>query len=201
MEINREIIIKLYEYLFQKTFFKPDFCYKSEQKSNVIIDKFTDLFNQNDSLGKDWLFRFFCFQFQYYYSLKNRKLKTVIPGYIMGITAYERYENRNQESEYFVDKFIKDFNLDPDEVFGDRFYKKDLINLSQAEEVEKRSIPDDIIRLANCINFTTLYNIKSTVCVLCNQSRLCKKIQKETLPQIYNLRNEKNFKEVSGAIT
>lgn len=193
MSITRELIIKLYQYFYSKVYHRKDFEYNPSSKELVTIDKFLEILEFNNSFGEDWLFNYFAFQFEYWSNLKYKKIKSVIIGYILGPKAFERFDQRNEQSGYFTQEFILNYNIDRDVIFGSRYYRKDLLNISKSEEIEKQRFSNDIERLANCFFNTTLFNIKSKICVLCRQSRLCKKLQQEKLPQIYKLRNEKNI--------
>ena len=196
--MNREIIIKLYQYFYQKTYHNPNFEFIPKKGELVTIDKFVEVLNEIGSLGQDWIFHYFAYQFNYWKDLKYKKIKTVIVSYILGVKAFYRYEERNEQSDYFVDEFIRDYKLDSNDIWNDTYYKKDLLNVSKAEEAEKMGYASS--RLINCLQHTTLYNIRSEICMLCIKSTLCKKIQKVKYPEVYKLRNAKNIEKISGKI-
>jgi hypothetical protein len=198
--MNREIIIKLFEYFYQEVYHRKNFEFIPSSKELVTIDKFVELLQEVNSLGEYWLFKYFSFQFKYWSEMKYKKFDGVLVSYILGIKAFERFDNKNKDSDYFVDEFIRKYRLDSDKVFGSSYYKKDLLKISVAEEIEKQRIFIHSMRLANCMLNTTMYNKLSEICMLCSKIRMCKIIQKEKYPEVYNLRNDKNIEKISGEV-
>jgi hypothetical protein len=198
--MNREIIIKLYQYFYQKTYHYPNFEFNPRKEELVTIDKFIEVLNIANELGQNWLFRYFAFQFEYWSKIKNKKFSGVFISYIIGEKAFYRFENRSEQSDFFIDEFIRNYRLNPDDIWGSKYYKKDLLNISIAEEIEKQRIFNNSLRLANCMIHTTMFNVRSEICMLCHKQILCKKIQQEKFPEIYKIRNEKTIRKVQGEI-
>ena len=169
--------IELFEY-FYSNLYNKNFEFNPSKGQLTTIQKFIDKFN-NPSIGKEWLFKYYAFQFSYWMELKYRKYNGVHISYILGKKAIERFNNRNENWEYFTDEFISNYKL-----LITKFYKRDFSKLPVLEEIEKNKYLDSNERLANCLAHTTLYNIKSRICVLCSKSKSCKEIQKMKYPNL-----------------
>lgn len=193
--MTSEDIIKFYQYFYSKVYHYENFEYKPDSKNLKLISNFIFKLN-NPSLGDNWLFDYFAFQFEYWSNIEYKKIKTVVLSFIIGKKALERYNNRPENWKYFTDIFIGRFGLNIKDICGDSFHKKDFYEISVSEELDKkRFIGED--RLYHCLSHTTLYNIRSRECVLCPFSKQCIEILKKKYPSIYKIRNEKKIPEES----
>lgn len=189
--MDSNLIIKFYQYFYSKVYHYSDFKYIPDPRDSKLILNFID--KLNSSLGEEWLFNYFAFQFQYWSEIKYKKFKGVVLSYILGKKALERYNKKNEKNwMYFVNKFISDFNLKINDLCFKDFYKKDFISISSSEEIDKNRFVGEE-RFANCLMGTTLYNVKSKVCVLCDYSKKCKDVLKIKYPYIYQIRNEETI--------
>lgn len=196
---NYNRLILFYTYFYQKVFSNPNFEYNPVAKHIPPIWSFAMYLEENISLGDEWLFKYMAFQFEYWASKKEKKIKTVVSSYIFGEKAQIRFKERNEESDYFIEEFIRNYKLNIDDLTKNKYYKKDLINITKTEEDEKLRFVDGYKRIVNCIEHTTLFNIKSPICVFhCSKSKICREIQQDKYPVIYKIRNEKNIEKVSG---
>lgn len=181
-------VIGLYEHFYSKVY-HCDYTYKPSKHDKIIKNFIEKL---DISCGQEWMFDYIAFQFEYWSKIKYKKVKGTPPNLVFGKVALERFEQRNENWKYFTDQFVMLYQIGLD-----NDYKKDLSNISTAEEKEKLRFTGKE-RLANCILYTTLYNRKSKICVLCGFSKVCKEVQKVKYLNIYQLRgNETGIKKES----
>lgn len=196
---NYNRLIKFYTYFFQRIYSYRDFEYDPNQRDIKILQKFAKRLDENVSLGDQWLFEYFAFQFKYWAEKKYKRFNAVVISYIIGEKAIERFEsNKNEHLSYFISEFIRKYQLNIDDLTQNKYYKRDLLNISKNEENEKLRIGDSYERILNCVENTTLFNIRSQVCVFCSKSKICKEIQQKKYPEVYRLRNEKNIEKRAG---
>lgn len=185
-------IVRYYQYFYSKVYHYKDFIYSPNSRDKKVIENFISKID-NSSIGEDWLYNYFSFQFKYWSELKYKRFKGVVISYILGNKAIERFNDRPEEWYYLINQLTFDFKLSRSDLYSNNIYKKDLLIISLSEEQEKQRF-NNLERLANCILSTTLYNSKSKICILCSQAKTCKELLKDRYPLIFKARYEENIK-------
>ncbi len=182
-----EDVIKYYQHFYIKKYGNDSYVFKPSTKALVQIEAFLINLHSEyklETLGPVFLSRYFSFQFKRiegqnfkrFSSVKGDDGKVQIYD-IIGKKAYEYWINRDKEFD-----FTMKLNLN-------LIINKHIDTLSKAEEIEKKRFFNTDTGIANCLMRTTLYNHKSTSCILCIHKLDCKKILKVNYPQIYKHRN------------
>ena len=189
---HKQAIIDLYE-LFYKEFtgnksFRLDL---NRNKQEVKIDNFIKnigkYYNIN-SIGIDFLVRYFLFQF-YYWKDKNTNRKIQIE-WVIGKKALERFLRNgfNEKFEFFIHK---ENDIDFSEIyhkFAVTKYQPDFNEESERERMEKKRFFNTEAGLVNCLENTSLYNPKSDICNQCNFVGDCKELLKQNYYKLYKAR-------------
>ena len=205
MEVHhiRDSTISLYDHFYRSSFdsnFRFSITEREGNTLNVFIDLLDKKYNIN-SIGNDFLFRYFVFQFLYWSNTELKHFnKKVNFNLIIGSKAFKRWLDRdtefdftlydtwalnklNVEKTYFLKKIEKEDN-------------KSELNIS--EETEKKRLYGKVEGLNHCIEFTTMYDRKSRHCFECKFKVDCIEVQRVNLPTVYKHRNGKNIRQFSS---
>lgn len=208
MELStKEILIKTFEFFYRNISEKVEDEHFKLSKLNytesMLILKFESFLQEEyKSLGLNWYFDFFSYQFQFWVQLKDYDFNKVGVSHIIGPKAYKRWLNKSDQSwKYFVRKNLlskyRDLSVNNLSIYlsvdiEKERYDRKIIVLSKAEEDSKRALKllneggDEL--LVSCIALTTLAHPKSSICKKCNMLEKCKKFQKINYPDIYQKR-------------
>jgi hypothetical protein len=184
MEI--EEIIKFYEYFYKKLSGDFNYIYRLSKKDKIIIENFLKLFEKNgvkkESLGKEFWFNYFSFQFEYWrtkytYLGKNK----VLLSWIIGIEAYKRWINKSKNWKWFSDNnLIKLFNINKSDLIPKNQNKKNFeIDRQNQENLKKQFEQKGENKLGLCLLYTDLFYNSSKICLSCKDKIDCEKIKKE----------------------
>ena len=100
----------IYQYLYEKCSGHRFDNFKYLKNDQTIIDRFIKRLNY--SIGDDWIWEYFCYQFNRYVDLNTRIGKGKIPvSWVMGSKAIEKYKNVTEEELFYVNDFKVRFNL------------------------------------------------------------------------------------------
>lgn len=190
-------IVSSYQY-FYSCFYKNDkYIFTPSLKTSNYINTFISLVNKKyrnkTILGVNFLWYYFVFQFNYWKNIEIEEKdfsNRIIPSFIIGSKAYERYESRDREfdwslqyndlyEKYSISQNIFKSILKPP-------IKSQYININESL-YKKRNYNTDK-GLNNCLIFTTLYNHKDLLCLSCLYKGDCKKLLKENFPRLYEER-------------
>lgn len=184
MKDQKEIVACLFDYFYYKLYKYP---YKLDLETNdVNLSNYLIRLSKHysiHSLGISFFYSYFCFAFEYW-SKKTTKRKITL-GWIIGKKMIGRWVCRPDSSKYFVDKFIKEYDIDINHVIENLIDDGEQ-GLDPAEEIEKTRHSQ--AQLLHCIHFTTLYNHRSKHCISCKEKVICKRLLKSLYPQTYKNR-------------
>ena len=167
--MEREKVIRLFEYLYQQTSGSPYFKFKSTERENKMIDNFVYLLPEN--YGDVWLFDFMTFQFSRYYDQNTRFGRgKVMLGWVIGKKALAAFRTATEEQFYYVMKFkeicrVKNILLTPTKVEFSSNYKND----------ERKRFFNTDRGLLHCTEMN-LFEEKNKICVICKNRNFCLKI-------------------------
>lgn len=193
--IDIDLIHSFFEYFSKKVYGLEQKFYKTST-SEKHAQSFLDLLDKNyKSAGKDFLFKYFCFQFNYWCWKGIEKStsvygKTIQLSFIIGKKAFDRFHNRNTEFDWQLDRFpfmeqysIKKSDLITD--FSSHIIKEDKVKIDTEAPIKLAmyNLPEGFL---NCIDFSTMYNHKSHICQSCIYKIDCKKLLKKVHPVLYS---------------
>lgn len=183
---NQDIIIH-YEVFYQKKYGNLNYKFKPTPQAEKEIIKFLDFFDKRYkliSLGKDFLFRYFAFQFHRVdglvlkrFSSKDKAGRIQIYD-IIGRKAIQYWLDRNIEYDFI----IENSSIIPKQLI---LPQENLHSLSRSEELEKKRFYNTNRGFLNCIERTSLFNHKSQSCILCQFKSSCKIMLKQNYFNIY----------------
>jgi hypothetical protein len=170
---SEKTIINLYVF-FYKAVYKSAPTLESSRQVKKLIANYLESMHASDFVGSDSLIDYFCYQWNYWYSLDTRE--RVQLSWLLGDKARERWSKRNREVYRYYYKIgvmthcdIAPFDLLNCIVEEDK--PKD--TLSQAEENEKTFF-EGAAQLAHCLEKTSLFHPKSKACRECSERVECK---------------------------
>lgn len=146
------------------------------------------------TIGINLLIDYFAFAFGYY---SDKKLQRNISlNWIIGKKMIKRFFERQEGWDYYTQKFLHEYQVNVDELKSrlqeqETKEEKDYLKIHKSEELEKARTPDTEARVYSCLNTTTLFNHRSTICVMCHQKVFCKQLLRKTNQNLYEKRGYK----------
>ena len=102
-------IIKTYSYLYSKVNNQKDYTLVPSKLQVKQINNFIELVGERTD---NWIFDFLLFQFNRYIDLETRFGKGIIPiNWVIGKSAFNKWQKTTKEQLYYVDLFRKKYNL------------------------------------------------------------------------------------------
>ena len=186
-------VSRLFDYFYNKV-------YKSNFKLNLdqvgqrkMVDNFVKVLATQfniQSVGINTLLEFFSFSFAYW-STKTTKRRISL-GWIIGKKTFNRWIERKDGVDYYTDKFLLEYGVDLTLLRQELFEQETNDHgLDPAEELEKFRFEGEM-KLYNCLQHTTLYHHRSLHCLHCCNRITCKRLLRNTLPQLYRRRGYAN---------
>lgn len=195
MQLNATDIYRFYDYFYNKMYDCSELKLSRSPTNNKSVETFFELLKKEfeGTVGQEFLYLYFLFQFNYWDKLElkgnNNYSGRIQLSFIIGKKAFERYKKRNSEYDWQLDSvaIIKKYGL----------IKSDLIEqLSTKHKIAvKKGIDTEApFKLANfntvegyntCMDYSTLFNHKSNICVLCVYKQKCKEQLKKTYLTLY----------------
>lgn len=183
--IGHKDIVFYYELLYKKKYGNETYVYKPTPKAEIEINNFLSFLEKKYkliSLGEDFLSRYFSFQFKRTenlilkrFSSKDKSGRIQIYD-IIGKSAIQYWMNRDINFD-----FIVEINT----VIPKRHPSLERVE-NKSEEFEKKRFHNTDRGFLNCIEKTSLFNHKSTNCVLCTVNKeACKCLLKKNYYNIY----------------
>lgn len=185
--IQESDVIKTYEYFYKKIYSTEKYKYKPSEKAIKTIHNFLKLLDKKynlQSIGTNFLYNYFLFQFDYWSKLEIEAFYgTMQIDYIIGKKAFTRFIQRNQDFDYMFAQYqiISQYQLRYDDIV---IYKKQI----KTNETLKWLYHNLDRGLDTCIKYTTLYEPHHTSCITCNFKADCKKILRDNYPKLYDKR-------------
>jgi len=181
-----------YIYLIYKELRQKVYGYKStapltERNIKIAVSYLKKLDKEYGygAVGKDFLWSFMLYSTIKWLSLDREFI-------LLNILSKTSLENWKQKKDGYIEmlynRIIVPYNLRyPFTVISKEY---DLLSINNFEEDEKNRYRSDIKRqLIHCVESTSLYNNKSSICVKCEVKEYCLVIQKENLPLVFNKRD------------
>lgn len=184
-----EWIVKWYQELFARVSGNREFLFTPSKAQQKQIENFILFLDDRiglESLDELFVFQFLCFQFDRRKDQKTRFGKGVVMlNHAIGKKAYEVWERKGDNWGFYLNLFIKQFNIPrPIQVK----VEKDCLKISEGEEKLKELSKGQENLLESCVNMTSLFHPKSSICTDCGQKLECQEIQSEIYPTIHQLR-------------
>lgn len=198
--MNKELrlVVDLYKYHIIQITKNKSYKFKMTPTRNKMILNFIELFkeqNNSNFLGEDNLRKFMEYQFNFWYKHDSKygKGTSIQIEWIIGSKALNRWESRTDNQKKKTDFIIRK-NLKKDVAFAEvdkgqsDACKNMLLAVRDHEELEKERFHNTAKGFLYCQISTTLYNHKSSFCVLCKKSLECKEFLKKTMNKVYKIR-------------
>lgn len=185
----KEIVIEAYEVFSRKVHDLPKFEFKPTERELKQIDGFIAVLDKkysSNSLGREFIFNFMAFQYDYYSTLDHQAKNRIPLNWVAGKKGLDRWINRTEEDLYHCTMYARELGLHVGLIkTGIKKKKNNVSTLSHHEEIEKQRFYNKDGGLVNCIETTTLFNDKSSWCKLCKHKVKCKEMLKKNLPKFY----------------
>lgn len=183
-------LIKYYQYFYKKKYKNEKYEFKPSDKTIKQLDKYLISLKKNynlQSLGENFLWNYFIFQFNYWEGCDIASFsKRIVPSYIIGDKAIERWLERDQQYDWLFDKceFISNYGLSKNDLKIAKIH----IYKGNHEINIKLKYFNTTNGFDLCLTMTTLFNDKHLCCLECKFKKQCKEILKENYPKIYDKR-------------
>lgn len=182
-EITKSII-SYYEYFIQSIGYKKYIQKSLSTNEKKIVDNFIKTLQKQYSLpsiGSNFLFRYFAFQFQYYSTLEMRWGKWIMLPWVIGKKAFKRWEEKKENWWYWCELFLQEKNIRFVEIVDK---ETNGIKTNQWVEFEKSRYFNTERGFVNCIDHTALYNPHSLFCMRCSFRKKCKSLLQLNYPSL-----------------
>lgn len=188
--IGNQDIIYNYELLYREKYGNEKYIFKPTPRAEQEISNFLLFFDKRYkliTLGKDFLFRYFNFQFRRVdglilkrFSSKDKSGKIQIYD-IIGKKAIEYWLTRDVNFDFITEI---DAVISKQTIIGE----ETVSSTNKHEELEKKRFHNTNRGFLNCVEKTSLFNHKSTNCVLCIFKNTCKSVLEKNYMKIYKNR-------------
>lgn len=179
-----------YEYFTQKIV-KPNYRYNRNDTYEKNSVKLLFLLNRKykglHSLGFNFLWDYFVFQYNYWFELDYSKREKIELNWIVGEKAFNRWADRDEDYDWSLPqlKVVEKFQLQKAYL---RSKFTDKITRSDASKSIRARFHNSDEGFAICLVLTTLYDPKDSSCQLCKNRTYCKEVLKRNYPRIYTER-------------
>lgn len=178
---------RLFEFYYYKLYRK--FPYYNTEQNKIKVDNFLKQLSQKvdlSSIGNNWLIDYFSWSFS---ARSQQKTKREISfNWIVGKKMLDQWFQKTEEHSWQYQQFLKEYSINIEQLKSDLVESEKLSSkLDPLEEKEKGRLGGEP-QLYNCLQFTTLYNSRSIICLTCSNKILCKKLLAEKYPKIYEKR-------------
>jgi hypothetical protein len=185
-----DTVSKIFDYFNYKRYKNANYKLDlSRNKQHKQVDNFIQLFSKHyplPSIGINLLVDYFSFAFEYWSNKETKR--NVSLGWIIGKKTFQRWLEHSDHSAYFNRKFFLEYDINIDQLKQDLFASETVLpDLDHVEELEKQR-HDGVARFYHCVQYTTLYNHRSGICLLCSQRTDCKILLKTKYPITYKKR-------------
>lgn len=190
--VYEKAVIKLFHYFHDRVYreHKQKFRLNLEiSNQRKVIENFVNLIIAQVNLPGlpiNYLVDYFCFSF-HYWSTKVTKREVTL-SWIIGKKTFSKWLEKKDGTNYYTDKFLKEYNIDLHRLRQELSDEKEAPSLDVSEEVEKNRFVDPDAKLYNCTINTTMYNHRSINCLGCQNKQVCKSMLKDLFPQLYKKR-------------
>lgn len=186
-----------YQTFIRKLWKKPSFVYNADSRDEACIQSFIKLLDKEygiESIGRTFVYDYFCFQLDYWKNMDTRFGKKIPISWFIGKKAFERWKKNPEEDLWHAYQTANEFGIHIGLIHTTGPVHMDVLELKETEEAEKARFGDPAKQLVHCLETTTLYNHRSTLCISCPEKNACKALLKENFYKIYLKRgySEKN---------
>lgn len=153
-----------------------------------------------DSIGIDYLWNYFVYQFEYWKKLEiEKRNKKIDISYIVGKKAFDRYISRDTEYDWQITENARTYSKI---LFEEKVSLPIKVNNNSSydsDDIYRATSLNTELGLSNCITYTSLFNPKSNNCSQCNFQNQCIQTQQQLYPRIYRNRKIANGSQQTTA--
>lgn len=178
-------LIELYEYFCTKIY-KDGYEFFSlkltDAHKKTLVNFLVEMSKRTplDTLGRDYLFDYIGFTFEYILIKRPSFNDRRIPfNQIFSIASLDKWEERSKGYQYYVGQSLYERGIGRADVIKDPVELISDTDLLEVEENIKKQFVNQKGTLAICIDSTSLFNHKSDHCQRCPSSNACKNILKQ----------------------
>jgi hypothetical protein len=194
--ITVEQIERFYSYFYSKKY-SDNNKFKPTKATTSVCNSFLQIVDKKYSLhcvGETFLWEYFLFQFQYWHDLipENIFSDKIMFKWIVGKKAFERWENRDREFDWFIENYpiINLYGVQKKDLFT--FHEQQIkVNTKKRFDASKRIRKEYLNTekgFAICIEMTSLFDPSDTSCIKCQNRVDCKELLRVNYPSLYNQR-------------
>lgn len=163
----------------------PNANEETESNKETIINFLVELHKEIGlaHIGENYIYDYLIYQFNYWIDKNVQFGDKITIKKVFALVSLKRYINRPTDFNWFKAKEQIEPYLSPikEKVIKDK-------KLNQGEELEKQRFYNTKKGIANCLESTTLFNHRSSICASCKNRTTCKKLLQLNYPNIYKER-------------
>lgn len=193
--INTETVIKFYQHYTRELLLHSGYIFKPSQKEIGVIEKFLNVLSEYyglESIGEDFLDKYFQFQFLYWKDLKTRFNDYKPIGWFIGQKAFNRWKDSDKSKASFIVRkhLTQPLKIKSIKPVLTQNNGEIIFQILKQEEINKQRYFNQDKGLGYCVMTTTLYHPKSSLCLKCKNIADCKELQRNLYPNFHRLRSE-----------
>lgn len=180
--VQKQTILRFYEYFYSKLTANNDFVVHLNKKEKISLDNYIKIISKEiklESIGEEFWYDYFCFQFEFWRTKYTRLGKNKVKfNWVIGKESWKRWNSRVECFRYFHEiGFVKMFDIKKSDLIKIQKTNIDFTQIRPIEELIKSSKYNTKEGFQNCIMLTELYNEKSELCQNCIEKDLCIEIK------------------------
>lgn len=184
------LVEQIYNLFYRKFYKKPHWKLDGKlNKNSLQIQNFVDLLARHynlESISVNFLINYLAWSFNRRYGQITKR--DISLNWIIGKKTFQKFLEKKDEEAYYTEQFVNEIGVDVEQLKFELHEKGvEAQGLDPAEELDKERFSGDV-RLANCLQWTTLFNHRSQICMTCENKLSCKRLLKSTFPRIYKKR-------------
>lgn len=194
MQDHLSMIHYLYQHFYRKLYGNQKYKFDPSPAMEKQMIDFINLLDKKykiQRIGIHFLINYFIYFFDFWTKAKRVELKhysnRIQLNFIIGKKAFnERWLTRDQRFDYKIltSDFVKKYKIEINEIT--MFWKEGNSDpLNKSEELKKKRFYNTFIGFVYCIEATTLYNHKSSLCLTCKFKDDCIKILEKKFNKLY----------------
>jgi hypothetical protein len=190
--IDVEMVESFYQYFYTHVYRDNKFVkYTTSIRDCETFIKLVDKEYTLQSVGVNFLWEYFVYQFDYWYELKfkNGFSDKVVLAWIIGKKAFDRWKTRDREYDWIIDKsvILDKYKLQKNELFS-KNVQPEKSGYDASKAIRKQHLNTEK-GFAICVQYTTLFDPKDVSCIMCKHKKECKELLRVNYPKLYRQRN------------
>ena len=180
-----DTVQRFFEYFYSRVTGHKKYMNKPTNTEVVMIRNFLKMLD--GSVGDNYLFKYFSYQFYYWHDKDTRFGKGKIQlGWVIGQKAFDRYDSSKEEHwRSYSTTLYEKFGINKSDLVLSTNIEATLVSVTSHEENDKMLYHNTDLGLAFCIDYTSMYHENSDACKSCLNKQSCLSVMKNKYSMLY----------------